>query len=65
MAGTFGELAVANFGAADAACTVCSCRKLTQENCTKTIQDGLYAVIASMPALAYSVYEGCKSLCVH
>lgn len=28
------------------------------------VTDGLYAVIGSMPALAYSVFKGCKSLCV-
>ena len=62
---TFGELIVANFGAAYEACTFCSCRNLSQEQCTNTIEDALYAVIAAMPVMAVSVFEKCKSLCVN
>jgi len=64
VAGTFGTLAAANFGAADAACTLCSCKKMSESQCENTIKDGLYATIASMPALAYSVFTECKPLCV-
>lgn len=59
----FADLAVANFGAADVACTICSCKNLTETSCETLIQAALYAVIATMPIIAVATYESCKSLC--
>merc|ERR1712156_648383 len=53
---TFADLIAANFGLVYEACNICSCRKLTEDQCVSVIKDALYAAIAAMPLLAVHVF---------
>jgi len=64
LAGVWGSLTVANLGAVDGACNLCSCNNLTETECTSDIKAVLYGIIALMPADAYAIFKTCKSECV-
>ena len=62
--GSFASLAIANFGGVAAGCVACGALHLGAAACTKLLQSVLYLVIALLPAIAFLVFEACKSLCV-
>lgn len=58
------SLAIANFGGIAIGCVVCGTLHLGAATCTRLLQSVLYIVIAFLPAIAYIVFEACKSLCL-